>query len=113
MTWIKAAAVATAAMMVVGQGSAGAEDAVETVVTLKGQVFTPAEVHLPVGQAVSVRFKNLNSGPAEIESKPLKIEKLVPGGGEIVVRVKARSPGRTEFVDEYQEDVAKGVFVAE
>lgn len=94
-------------------GSARAEEAKPIEVTLKGTVFTPQEVKIPVGQTVVVKFKNLNAGPAEIESKPLKIEKVVQGGGEIVVNVKAKAAGKVLFVDEYHEDVAKGYFIAE
>jgi hypothetical protein len=90
-----------------------ADDPKPLEVTLRGGVFTPSEIKIPVGQTVLVKFKNLNAGPAEIESKPLKIEKVVPGGGEIVANVKAKSAGTFLFVDEYQEDVAKGFFVAE
>jgi len=82
-------------------------------VTLKGEVFTPSEVKIPVGETVVVKFKNLNPGPAEIESKPMKIEKVVQGGGEIIANVKAKAAGKFLFVDEYHEDVAKGYFVAE
>ncbi len=82
-------------------------------VTLKGTSFSPSEIKVPVGQTVVVKFKNVNPAPAEIESKPLKIEKVVPGGGEIIANVKAKSAGRFLFVDEYHEDVAKGYFVAE
>jgi plastocyanin len=90
-----------------------AEDAKPIEITLKDQTFTPAEIKVPVGEAVLVKFKNLNAAPAEIESKPLKIEKVVQGGGEILVNVKARAAGKFLFVDEYHEDVAKGFFVAE
>jgi len=92
---------------------ANAEEATPIEVTLKDQTFTPAEIKVPVGETVVVKFKNLNAGPAEIESKPLKIEKVVQGGGEIVVNVKAKTAGKHVFVDEYHEDVAKGFFVAE
>ncbi|MEF0941857.1 cupredoxin domain-containing protein [Rhizobium sp. BR 362] len=82
-------------------------------ITLKGTTFSPAEVKIPVGQNVVVKFKNLNAAPAEIESKPLKIEKVVQGGGDITANVKAKSAGKFLFVDEFHEDVAKGYFIAE
>jgi hypothetical protein len=82
-------------------------------IMLHGAAFMPAEVKVPVGQTVKVKFKNMNDGPAEIESKALNIEKVVAGGGEIVVNVKAKKAGKVLFYDEYQEDVAKGYFIAE
>lgn len=107
------AALLLAAGTVALGSAARAEEAQPIEVTLKDQTFTPAEIKVPVGETVVVKFKNLNAGPAEIESKPLKIEKVVQGGGEILVNVKAKSAGKHLFVDEYHEDVAKGFFVAE
>ena len=43
----------------------------------------------------------------------MKIEKAVAGNSSIVVRVKAMTPGKYLFVDEYQEDVAKGYVIVE
>lgn len=94
-------------------GSAYADEAKPIEISLKGTTFTPSEVKIPVGKTVVVKFKNLNATPAEIESKPLKIEKIVQGGGEITANVKAKSPGKILFVDEYHENVAKGYFIAE
>lgn len=94
-------------------GPAQADEAKSIEITLKGTAFTPNEVKIPVGQTVVVKFKNLNAAPAEIESKPLKIEKVVQGGGEIIANVKAKAAGKILFVDEYHEDVAKGYFIAE
>jgi plastocyanin len=106
------ASLAACLLLAGGVGPTLAEDAKPIEVSLKGEVFTPSEIEIPVGQTVVVRFRNLNAGPAEIESKALKIEKVVPGGGEILANVKARAAGRFLFVDEYHEDVAKGFFVA-
>ena len=41
------------------------------------------------------------------------IEKKAAGKSEVVVRVKASPAGKYLFVDEFQEDVAKGQIVAE
>ena len=40
----------------------------------------------------------------EFESKPLKFEKIVTGGGEATVNVRAQKPGRYEFYDDFHED---------
>lgn len=104
---------AALAVVATAFASANAEEAKPLEITLKGTVFTPSEVKIPVGQTIVVKFKNLNTAPAEIESKPLKIEKIVQGGGEIVVNVKAKAAGKILFVDEYHGNVAKGYFIAE
>ena len=93
-------------------GPAMAEGSTITV-TLKDKSFTPAEVKIPVGKAVKVTFRNANDSAAEIESKPLGIEQDLGAKAEITVEVTAKEAGKFLFVDEFQEDVAKGHFVAE
>ena len=90
-----------------------ADDLVTYELTLKAQVFTPAEIKVPAGKPFIIKLINVNAAPAELEAKELYIEKAVAGNSEIVVRVKAASPGKYLFVDEYQEDVAKGYVIAE
>jgi plastocyanin domain-containing protein len=92
--------------------TASAESAAITVI-LKDKGFTPAEVKIPVGKPVKVTFRNANASAAEIESKALGIEKDLGANADITVEVTAKEAGKFLFVDEFQEDVAKGYFVAE
>jgi plastocyanin len=108
-----ATALIIAAALPAAMAVAHAEEAAPIEVTLKDQTFTPAKIKVAVGTAVVVKLENLNAGPAEIESKPLKIEKVVKAEGEIVVNVKAKIAGKFLFVDEYHEDIAKGFFIAQ
>jgi hypothetical protein len=94
-------------------GVAQAEDMATFEVTLTGAAFDPVELHVPAQTPFVIRMKNANAAPAEFEAKDMKIEKVVAGNSEIVVRVKALAPGKYLFVDEYQEDVAKGYVIAE
>lgn len=82
-------------------------------VTLKGNAMEPAEIHVPKDTPFVIKFTNANDAPAELEAKELKIEKVAAGKSDIVVRVKAMPAGKYLFVDEYQEDVAKGYVIAE
>jgi plastocyanin len=94
-------------------GSANAEDAPTFDLALTGTVFSPAELHVPVGKAFVIKFKNNNSVPAELEAKDVKIEKIAAANSEIVVRVTAPAAGKFLFTNEYQEDEAKGYLVVE
>ncbi len=96
--------IATAAM---------ADDVTTYQISLKDKSFTPAELKVPAGKPFIIKFSNGNAAPAELEAKDLQIEKVAAGNSEIVVRVKAQQPGKYLFVDEYQEDVAKGYIVVE
>ena len=90
-----------------------AEDAVIYETTLKGNAFSVTEIKVPAGKPFMIRMINANPAPAELEAKELKIEKVAAGNSTIVVRVKAMEPGKYLFVDEYQEDVAKGYVIVE
>jgi hypothetical protein len=103
--------VATAAVLL--SVPALADDPQSFELSLKGTVFTPAELHVPAGKPFVIKFKNENSAPAELEAKDLKIEKVAAGNSEIVARVKALPAGKYLFVNEYEEDVAKGYVIVE
>ncbi|MFO1034653.1 MAG: cupredoxin domain-containing protein [Hyphomicrobiales bacterium] len=92
---------------------AQAEEAITVEISLKGNAFTPAEVKVPAGKPFVIKMKNENAAPAELEAKDLKIEKVAAGNSEIVVKVKGMPAGKYLFVDEYQEDVAKGYVIVE
>ena len=96
---------------------AGAPARAETVapieVTLQGDAFLPAEVKAPANTPFVLKFINKDSAAAEIEAKDLKVEKVVAGKSEIIVRVPAMKPGRYLFVNEYKEDAVKGFVVVE
>ncbi len=90
-----------------------AEDTITYETTLKDKSFTPAEIKVPANKPFIIKMTNANAAPAELEAKKLKIEKVAAGNSSIVVRVKALAPGKYLFVDEYQEDAAKGYVIAE
>lgn len=92
---------------------AHAEDAPTINLAIKGTAFTPAEIRVPAGKPFIIKFTNGNAAPVELEAKELKIEKVAAGNSEIVVRVKAMPAGKYLFVDEFQEDVAKGYVIVE
>ena len=94
-------------------GPALADDLPSFDLTLDGAKFTPAEIHVPANKPFIIKFKNHNAGVAELEAKDFGIEKQAAGKSEVTVRVKGEPAGKYLFVDEFQEDVAKGQIVAE
>jgi hypothetical protein len=79
--------------------------------TLKDHKFTPAEIEAPAGKPFTLEVVNQDSAAAEIESKELRFEKLAPAGGKAVVKVRALTPGRYRFFDDYHESTAQGYVV--
>ena len=102
-----------AALLLAAAHPAVAEDMITYEVTLVEQAFTPGEITVPADKSFIIKMKNANAAPAEFEAKDMQIEKVAAGNSEIVVRVKALAPGKYLFVDEHQEDTAKGYVIVE
>ena len=105
--------VLTLACLLAFSPAALADDMVTYEITLKGAAFDISEFKVPAGKPFIIKLNNQNAAPAELEAKEMKIEKAVAGNSSIVVRVKALEAGKYLFVDEYQEDVAKGYVIVE
>ncbi len=84
---------------------------VEIALSYKDKKFDPPEVGAPANTAIVIKFRNLDSDAMELESDSLKIEKVVPAGKDVTIKVKAQKPGRYEFFDEYNEKTARGALV--
>jgi plastocyanin len=87
-------------------------NAADVEISLKSHGFSPAEITVPAGEAITLTVRNLDATPAEFESKELRVEKVIAGNSSIVVKLRPLKPGRYAFFDEYHEDLAKGTLVA-
>jgi hypothetical protein len=99
--------------VVVCHSGVRAEDLPTFELVLENNVFTPADLRVPANTAFRLKVLNKEKAGAEIESKDLKIEKVVAAGGEILARVRPMKPGRYLLVNEYREDIAKAFVVVE
>jgi plastocyanin len=108
----KATLLAVAAVMsVAAAGTANAQTATEIQLSYKDKKFDPAEISASANTPIVIKLKNLDAKAMEFESKTLKVEKVVAGGSDATVNVRAQKPGRYEFFDEYNEKVARGALV--
>jgi len=85
----------------------------QVVLTIKDHVFSPSEIHVPAGKKTQLLVKNLDPTAEEFDSTALKVEKVIAGRSETVVRLRTLDPGSYPFIGEYNSDTAKGVVVAE
>ena len=111
MRIVSAAALGLALVIGIGSALAVADDAARVSVTLKDHRFSPAEPTAPAGKPIIIDVSNLDSTPSEFESKTLRVEKVVPGGGKIAVQIRPLGPGRYRFFDDYHEDTTEGFLV--
>jgi plastocyanin len=88
-------------IFVLSASVARADESVAVSIAIKDHQFDPAEIHAPAGKPIAINVKNLGTVAAEFESDSLHVEKIVPPGGEAVVRVRPLGPGRYNFFDDF------------
>jgi hypothetical protein len=103
--------VAAVAAAIATTSVACAQDA-EVAITVKDHHFAPAEAHAPANRPLSIKVKNLDAAAMEFESVSLRVEKIVPAGGEGAVHVRALAPGRYEFFDDFHQET-RGTLVVQ
>ncbi len=96
-----------------GASAARAADPKEIAVTIENNTFTPEEIRVKAGEPVVLVVTNKDKTPEEFESKPLRIEKVIPGGKTMKIRVPSLKAGTYPFIGEYHEATAKGRIIAE
>jgi hypothetical protein len=109
------AAVVAVVVVLGGLGAAArAADAPQEIpLTIENHLFTPDEIRVKAGTPFVLVVTNKDKGPEEFESKQLRIEKVIPGGKTMKIRVPALKAGTYPFVGEFHEATAKGRIVAE
>ena len=85
----------------------------EIVLIVENNRFQPEEVKVKAGAPFVLVITNRDKAPEEFESHDLRIEKVIPAGKTVRVKVPALKPGVYGFVGEYHEQTAKGRIVAE
>ena len=81
--------------------------------TLKDHKFTPTEIHVKANTPSQILLTNEDASAEEFDSSALHVEKVVPGGGKGIVRLRPLAAGRYNFMGEYHSDTAQGAVIAE
>ena len=100
------------AWSVVLPGAAPAADP-EIALAIENNRFQPEEVKVKAGAPFVLVITNKDKGPEEFESHALRVEKVIPAGKTVRLKMPALRPGSYGFVGEYHEKTAKGRIVAE
>lgn len=85
----------------------------EIALTIENNRFQPEEIKVKAGAPFVLVIANKDKGPEEFESHDLRIEKVIPAGRTVRLRMPALKAGSYGFVGEYHEKTAKGRIVAE
>ena len=93
--------------------SAAAAADLEIPVTIEKNRFQPDEIRVKAGTPFVLVVTNKDVTPEEFESKELRIEKVIPGGKTLKIRVRALKAGSYPFVGDFHQATAKGRIIAE
>jgi hypothetical protein len=101
-----------AAVLFVGALSSVPARAQETTISIsiKGHRFQPAQIQAPANVPIILKVKNLDPTPMEFESVSLRVEKVVTGNSEGIIRLRPLAPGNYNFFDDFNQQ-ATGVLV--
>jgi plastocyanin len=91
----------------------GADTPAEIALTIEQHRFQPEEIRVKAGAPFVLVITNKDATSEEFESKDLRLEKVIPAGKTLRLRLPALKTGTYGFVGEYHEQTAKGRIVAE
>jgi hypothetical protein len=69
--------------------------------TVKNKTFQPSTLKAPANKPIAITVHNADGAAVEFESRTMRVEKVVPAGGTIVINVKPLEPGSYRFFDDF------------
>jgi plastocyanin len=103
---------AGAVALVLGTSAVAAADE-ERTLTIKGHVFSPAEVRVKAHTKTKLIVTNQDAAAEEFESPSLNREKMIRPGQSATILLPPLKPGRYEFFGEFHPETARGAVIAE
>jgi hypothetical protein len=91
---------------------ARADDDLKVVkLTIKDHKLVPDRIELPSGSKAELTVTNEGPGTEEFESAALRIEKLIPMGKSITVKIGPLRSGTYDLTGDFHADSCKGTLV--
>ena len=100
----------TVALLAAACFPGAAQQGASVSISVKSHHFEPVEIHAPAKVPIELHVKNLDPTPMEFESVSLRVEKIVTGNSEGIVRLRPLEPGRYNFFDDFHQET-NGVLV--
>jgi hypothetical protein len=91
-------------------GDVRGQDTAVLHISVKNHRFQPSELNGPANVPFTLVIKNLDAGPMEFESVSLRVERVIPGNSEGLIRLRPLAPGRYSFFDDFHQET-QGVLV--
>lgn len=92
-------------------GAARADDPT-FVVTFENGKIEPLRIEVPAKTRIRLELINKGDTPAEFESKPLRLEKVLAPHSQSVLVIRTLDPGEYPFFDDFHPDAPQAVVVA-
>jgi len=105
--------VALAAVLVLGFVGAAVAADTEVKLAIEKNRFDPDVIKVKAGAPFVLVITNKDKGPEEFDMATPRIEKVIPAGKTVRLKMPALKPGTYPFVGEYHSDTAKATIVAE
>ena len=90
-----------------------AADSVKIPLVIEKNRFEPDLIKVKAGAPFVLVITNKDKGPEELDMAQPRIEKVIPAGKTVKLRMPALKPGKYPFVGEYHSETAKATIVAE
>jgi len=90
-----------------------AQDAADIPLTIENHQFQPEEIRVKAGTSFVLVIANKDTTAEEFDSQDLRLEKVIPAGKTLRVRMPALKAGTYKFIGEFHEATAKGRIIAE
>jgi hypothetical protein len=91
----------------------GAQSPAEIPLVIEKNRFQPDVIKVKAGQSFVLVITNKDKGPEELDMQQPRIEKVIPAGKTVRLKMPALKPGKYPFVGEYHSETAKATIVAE
>jgi plastocyanin len=108
--WCSLAMVAVA--LIADRGPA-AEATAEVVLTITQHRFQPEEIQVQAGGPFILVITNRDTTVEEFESHELRLEKVIPAGKTVRLKMPALKAGTYAFIGEFHAETAHGRLVVE
>jgi len=102
-----------ATLMATGAPAPAADPVTEIPLVLEKNRWQPDVIKVKAGTPFVLVITNKDKGPEELDMLQPRIEKVIPGGKTVKLRMPALKPGTYPFVGEYHSETAKAKIVAE
>jgi hypothetical protein len=92
---------------------AGAQAPQEIPLVIEKNRFQPDVIKVKADAPFLLVITNKDKGPEEFEMAQPRIEKVIPGGKTVRLKIPALKAGKYPFVGDYHSETAKATIVAE